>query len=167
MHGTTTYLPNKIDYFVNLSKELKTDVLCFPYRGFSYRDHGVPSEPAFLLDSEAMTEYFAKLVEEKGGVNAVEPIMFGRSWGCSTALSSLLSKADLYEILILEGAFTSAKAAMTVSTKVIGGCLGMLCKSNWRNDWMINDVKVPILFISGTLDKKCPHYMTEQLYRRA
>ena len=86
MHGTRVYLPNKIRFFTNLCQELQTDVIAFAYRSFSLSDEGHPNEAGFMTDVDAITRYFTKAVEEKGGSEIVETVLWGKSFGCATSL---------------------------------------------------------------------------------
>ena len=86
MHGTRVFLPNKIRFFINVCQELQTDVIAFAYRSFSLSDKAQPNEAGFLVDVDAITKYFTKAVEEKGGVDQVEAVLWGKSFGCATSL---------------------------------------------------------------------------------
>ena len=58
MHGTRVYLPHKINYFRELSRELQADIIAFAYRSFSSSDEAHPNEAGFQADSDAITRYF-------------------------------------------------------------------------------------------------------------
>ena len=55
MHGTRVYLPNKINFFKQLCRELQSDVVAFAYRGFSHSDDAHPDEAGFVRDIDAIS----------------------------------------------------------------------------------------------------------------
>ena len=160
MHGTGVYLPKKIPFFTTICRNLQADIIVFAYRGFSYSDGVTPrGVDGITRDSEAITAYFAKAIEERGGPRNVEAIMWGKSFGCSTALSSHLKNTSMHETLVLEAPFTNVDDVLKSLVPCLGRCFACLNRIVWRNDQTIVQVKVPVLIICGTRDPLTPIWM--------
>ena len=93
-----------------MSRHLQAEIICFAYRGFSDSDRAKYNEQEIAKDVEAITSYFAKLVKDMGGDERVEALIWGKSFGCATAIQSLGLQPDLYDIAVLESPFTSVPA---------------------------------------------------------
>ena len=99
----------------------------------------------------------------------MEPILWGRSFGAASALISHFIFPKLTEALIIESPFTSVPDVYRSIFPYccIGRILACITHLSWRNDQIIHDVEVPILFVCGTNDTLTPIEMTRELYRRA
>ena len=110
-------------------------------------------------------------MEERGGAEQVETILYGKSFGCAMAIESYLqAPVGLHESVILESTFTSVPDVyLRILPCKIGKFLRLhrLSKIGWRNDQRIGDITAPILFISGTKDRLTPNSMTYELHERA
>ena len=107
MHGAATSLPNKISFFKKTCLELKSDVISFAYRGFTQSDGARACTRGIAKDIEAISKFFSETVEAESENYQVETILWGKSFGCSTAILAKLAKPELHQILILESPFTS------------------------------------------------------------
>mmetsp|Transcript_22112 Transcript_22112/g.29549 ORF Transcript_22112/g.29549 Transcript_22112/m.29549 type:complete len:98 (+) Transcript_22112:309-602(+) len=97
MHGTRVYLPNKVRFFVEQASEMQADIVAFAYRGFSLSDGDTPYEAGIRIDTEAITHHFQQLVNKEGGLESVEALIWGKSFGCCTAILAALSRPKLHE----------------------------------------------------------------------
>ena len=109
MQGTKSLLHKKLPYLKQVCIRLKADVITIAYRGFSESDGGTPNEAGIMLDIDAITECFEKIVSSMKSSNQVETILWGKSFGCATSIVSHLKARYLHEKLILESPFTSVK----------------------------------------------------------
>lgn len=137
MHGTRVLLSRKIRFFTQQSRELKSDVVAFAYRSFTHSDPAPErlTEEQFGFDIDAITTHFEQLVTERGGPSNVESILWGKSFGCATAIVTHLSKAYLHEQIVLESPFTSVPATFVNFLPCgLGRLLGCITRIQWRND---------------------------------
>ena len=87
MHGTRVFLPNKVRFLTKMSQELKADIIAFAYRGFSHSSQAADlSEVAFHHDVDAISSFYNSVIEQEVGPATIETLLWGKSFGCSTAL---------------------------------------------------------------------------------
>lgn len=63
MHGKGASLQDTYYWMVRTSKNLKVDVICFAYRGFT-QSEGSPTDAGVLKDSEAIIQFTKSVKEE-------------------------------------------------------------------------------------------------------
>lgn len=63
MHGTKTYLPDKIKFLSVLSRELKADAIAFNYRGFGQSEGEEPEERNIKLDTDTIATFFREMAK--------------------------------------------------------------------------------------------------------
>ena len=67
MCGSSTYLPDKLFFFTNMSTLLNADLISFSYRGFGDSDGYEPTEEGIMTDCRAIFAYFKQYAEEMKG----------------------------------------------------------------------------------------------------
>lgn len=170
-HGTKVFLPNKLNFFSRLSQQLRCDIVCFAYRGFSHSDPGYPSEEAVIRDCQAIADFTLKhLNEQQGPDNNIDVILYGKSFGGCTCLkvAQLLPKG-LAKAIILESAFTNIGSVLQflIPTCGLGKLLSKVTSLRYANDEAIQNIEVPILFATGNRDRIVPHIMSHRLFQLA
>ncbi|HEX5337617.1 MAG TPA: alpha/beta hydrolase [Gallionella sp.] len=159
LHGNNRNLANNLDHTQRLHN-LGYNVLVADYRGFGKSSGGKPSEAKVYEDAEAAWQYLLKV----RGVKPQQAFIYGHSLGGSIAID-LASHHPEAAGLITESTFTSMRA------------MGELEYGYLPVDWLLNQrfeslqkiaqVKVPVLLIHGTWDKRVPVDMAQQLYAAA
>ena len=108
-------------------------MICLSYRGFSLSDGDRPSTQGIFSDIEAMTEFFEKAVEQKGGSAEVQTILWGKSFGCATAIVAKLSSTHVFENVVLESPFTNVPAVYRSLFPCLGHILARITGLSWDN----------------------------------
>ena len=165
-HENAGNLGLRLDYFQMLYHEMNCDVLAVAYRGYS-ASSGKPSEKGLKLDAAAVMEFTHKeLIEHymtRGGA-----FVLGRSLGgaVATAAISSLSEADAnkFDGLILENTFTSIPDMVDSMFSVIGYLKGLVLTNYWSTIDLVKDIKLPILYVTGSHDEIVPTEQTHRLY---
>ena len=111
------------------------------------------------IDSRAISDYVKKVVKPDQQL-----ILFGRSFGAATAICEAVNNPEMFDKIILEGAFTSFKDCVKhIAPCKLGYLFACACKAEWRSIDIIDQVKEPILFITGDNDKIVPSWMSRQM----
>ena len=159
-HGNYRNIGNNLDQTQRLH-QLGYNVLLVDYRGFG-RSVGAkqPSETQVYEDAEAAWHYLTKV----RGMQPKRVFIYGHSLGGGIAIN-LATQHPEAAGLITESTFTS----MSDMGKLDYGFLPI--------DWLLNQrfeslqkvatLKLPVLFIHGTWDKKIPVEMAKRLYAAA
>lgn len=78
-------------------------------------------------------------------------IAFGRSLGGAVSVALAHRYPDLVSGLILENTFLSVASMVDVLMPQVAAFKRLVLRINWDSDVKIQDLKQPILFISGKL----------------
>jgi fermentation-respiration switch protein FrsA (DUF1100 family) len=159
-HGNYRNIGNNLEHTLRLH-QLGYNVLLVDYRGFGRSvGSGKPSETKVYEDAEAAWDYLIKVREVKPN----QAFIYGHSLGGGIAINLAVHHPEAAG-LITDSTFTS----MLDMGKLNYGFLPI--------DWILNQrfesvnkvphLKLPILFIHGTWDKKIPVEMAKQLYAAA
>lgn len=156
-HGNYRNIGNNLEHTQRLHN-LGYNVLLADYRGFGRSSGGKPSETKVYEDAEAVWQY---LVRQRG---IKSPFIYGHSLGGAIAINLAVHHADAAG-LITESTFTSMQA---MGEKDYGFLpIGYLLSQRFESLKKVPDLKMPVLFIHGTWDKKVPADMGRQLYAAA
>lgn len=159
LHGNFRNIGNNLEHTQRLHN-LGYNVLLVDYRGYGQSTGGKPSEAKAYEDAEAAWQYLLR----QRGVKPQQAFIYGHSLGGAIAIDLAVHHPEAAG-LITESTFTS----MTDMGKLEYGYLPI--------DWLINQrfealekvslLKIPVLFIHGTWDKKIPFRMAQQLHAAA
>jgi hypothetical protein len=159
LHGNYRNIGNNLEHTQHLHN-LGYNVLLVDYRGYGKSSGSKPSEAKAYEDAEAAWQYLLKV----RGVKPQQAFIYGHSLGGGIAIDLAVHHPEAAG-LITECTFTS----MVDMGKLEYGYLPI--------DWLINQrfealqkvpgLKIPVLFIHGTWDKKIPYQMAQQLYAAA
>lgn len=145
------------------------NILSVAYRGYSSSE-GKPDQAGILLDAEAILEY----AKTEPRINNERVFLIGRSLGGATAVHTAAKlakdKDEWYCGVILENTFSSISKvadALFPFLKLIPNIKNRMLRLDWSSENCIGEIKKPILFVCGTIDKLCPMAMTNELHEAA
>lgn len=167
MHENAGNIGLRMDWFLRVIGALDVNVLAFAYRGYS-ESEGEPNEVGMKEDSLDIMRYcknnFDELVAENGHL-----YLLGRSLGGAVATyvaSHPETPKDLFTGLILENTFTSIPDMLEENLKEPFNTIAQkLLTIGWRTIDLVPDLKLPVLFITGSNDELVPAYMTSELHK--
>lgn len=158
-HGNYRNIGNNLDHTQRLHR-LGFNVLLADYRGYGKSTGGSPSERKVYEDAEATWQYLLK----QRGVKPGHAFIYGHSLGGAIAIDLAVHHPEAAG-LITESTFTSMQA---MGEKEYGFLpIGWLLNQRFESLKKVSGLKLPVLFIHGTWDKKVPVEMARQLYAAA
>ncbi|CAK9152484.1 unnamed protein product [Ilex paraguariensis] len=154
-------------------QRLQCNVFMLSYRGYGASD-GYPSQHGIIRDAQAALDH---LIQRKD-IDTSRIVVFGRSLGGAVGAVLTQNNPDTVTALILENTFTSildmAGVLLPFLKWFIGkscskgpGVLNFLVRSPWNTIDIIDQIKQPILFLSGLQDEMVPPSHMEMLYAKA
>jgi fermentation-respiration switch protein FrsA (DUF1100 family) len=159
LHGNYRNIGNNLEHTLRLHN-LGINVLLSDYRGFGKSSGGRPNEVKVYEDAEAAWQYLLKV----RGVKPQQAFIYGHSLGGAVAIDLAVHHPEAAG-LITESTFTSVAE------------MGKLAYPFLPVDWLldqrfealkkIHELKIPVLLIHGTWDKRVPVQMAQQLYAAA
>lgn len=158
-HGNYRNIGNNLDHARRLHN-LGYNVLLADYRGFGKSTGGQPSEARVYEDAESAWQYLLKV----RGINPRQAFIYGHSLGGAIAIELALHHPEAAG-LITESTFTSMQAMGALEYGYLP--VGLLLNQRFDGLQKIGGLKLPVLLIHGTWDKKIPVAMAQQLYAAA
>lgn len=159
LHGNFRNISNNIEQAVRLHK-LGFNVLLVDYRGYGKSSGGEPTEAKVYEDAEAAWNYLIK----QRATAPQQTFIYGHSLGAAIGIDLAVRHPEAAGV-IAEGGFTS----MSAMAKREYSYLPVDWILNQRFDTLdkVGKLKIPVLFIHGTWDKKVPYQMSQQLFDKA
>lgn len=158
-HGNYRNIGNNLEHTQRLHN-LGYNVLLADYRGYGKSRGGKPSETKVYEDAEAVWQYLLK----QRGVNPAQAFIYGHSLGGAIAINLAVHHPEAAG-LITESTFASMRA---MGEKDYGFLpIDWLLSQRFESIEKVPALKIPVLFIHGTWDKKVPVEMARQLYAAA
>lgn len=158
-HGNSRNIANNLDHTRRLH-DLGYNVMLADYRGFGESTGGQPSEARVYEDAEAAWQYMLKV----RGIHAERAFIYGHSLGGAVAIE-LASHHPEAAGLITESTFTSMQAMGKLEYAYLP--VGLILNQRFDSLQKIAGLKLPVLLIHGSWDKKIPVAMARQLYDAA
>ncbi|ADL55370.1 alpha/beta hydrolase [Gallionella capsiferriformans] len=158
-HGNYRNIGNNLAHTRHLH-QLGYNVLLADYRGFGKSSGGKPSEAKVFEDAEAVWQY---AIGQRGRRPA-QTVIYGHSLGGAIAIDLAVHHPEAAG-LITEGTFTSMQAMGQINYGFLP--IGLLLNQRFTSIEKVPALKIPVLFIHGTWDKKVPVEMAKQLYAAA
>jgi pimeloyl-ACP methyl ester carboxylesterase len=159
LHGNYRNIGNNLEHTLRLHN-LGFNVLLSDYRGYGKSSGGRPNEAKVYEDAEAAWQYLLK----QRGVKPQQAFIYGHSLGGAIAIDLAVHHPEAAG-LIIESSFTSMVE------------MGKLAYPFLPVDWLLDQrfdalkkipqLKIPVLLIQGTWDKRVPVQMAQQLYAAA
>ncbi|MDD4930296.1 MAG: alpha/beta fold hydrolase [Gallionella sp.] len=158
-HGNYRNIGNNLEHTQRLHK-LGYNVLLADYRGFGRSTGGEPREIKMYEDAEAVWQY---LSAQRGGKPG-KTFIYGHSLGGAVAINLALHHPEAAG-LITESTFTSMQAMGELNYGFLP--IGLLLSQRFESLKKMPRLKLPVLLIHGTWDKKVPVEMARELYAAA
>jgi fermentation-respiration switch protein FrsA (DUF1100 family) len=159
LHGNYRNIGYNVDHTQRLHN-LGYNVLLADYRGYGKSTGGKPDEAKVYEDAEAAWQYLLKV----RGVKPQQAFIYGHSLGGAIAIDLAVHHPEAAG-LITESTFTSMQAMGELEYGYLP--VGMLINQRFESLQKISKLKIPVLLIHGTWDKKVPVEMAQQLYAAA
>lgn len=159
LHGNYRNIGNNLEHTARLH-QLGFNVLLADYRGYGKSSGGKPSESKVYEDAEAAWQYLLK----QRAADPRQTFIYGHSLGGAIAINLAVHHPEAAG-LITESTFTSMQAEAEVNYGFLP--IGWLLNQRFESLQKVPELKIPVLFIHGTWDKKIPVSMAKQLYAAA
>ena len=160
LHGSALNIGANVSHARRFQK-LGFSVLLISYRGYGKSDGSFPTETQVYADAEAAWNYLAN----QKGIRPGDIFIYGHSLGGGVAINLAILHPEA-KGLIAEATFTSI-ADMGRQSKLYRLLpLGLITHQRFDSINKVNLLKVPVLYIHGTEDRKVPPEMSRELYNR-
>ncbi len=158
IHGNAGNLSQRLDLMRRYREHLNSEIFIFDYRGYG-RSEGYPSEKGVYLDAQAAYAFLTnKLARDPDRL-----IILGRSLGGAVAVD--LAQTAKAAGLILDSTFSSGKDMARQMFGIVPVWWFMTIRL--ASEEKIPYVRMPILFVHGTLDEMVPMRLGRKLYEKA
>ncbi|KAJ1697595.1 hypothetical protein LUZ63_006107 [Rhynchospora breviuscula] len=166
-------IAHRLEFVRLMMQKLECNVFMLSYRGYGESD-GSPSQHGITNDAQAALDHLVK----REDIDTSRIVVFGRSLGGAVGTVLTKKNPDKVAALILENTFTSildmAGIMLPFLRWFIGGSsakgpkiLNYVVRSPWNTIDIIDQVKQPILFLSGLQDELVPPVHMQLLYEKA
>jgi uncharacterized protein len=142
--------------------ELGFSVLLFDYRGYGKSSGPFPNEALVYEDAEAALNYLTKT----RNISPQDIFLYGHSLGGAIAIE-LASRHSNLAGVIVEGAFTSISAVAEEVSLYRLFPIDWIVTERFDSISKVRSLKMPKLFIHGTIDDVVPAKMSQELYDAA
>lgn len=159
LHGNYSNISHNLEHASRLH-QMGYNLLLVDYRGYGKSGGGQPSEAKTYEDAEAAWRY---LVTQRQ-LPAQRLFIYGHSLGGAIAVELAQHHPEAAG-LIVESSFTSMQAMGEISYGYLP--IDTLLDQRFDSISKIGKVRVPLLIVHGTWDRKVPHWMGQQLYAQA
>lgn len=159
LHGNYRNIGYNLEHTLRLHN-LGYNVLLVDYRGYGKSSGGKPTEAKVYEDAEAVWQYLVKV----RNVKPQQAFIYGHSLGGAIAIDLAVHHPEAAG-LITESTFTSMQAMGELEYGYLP--VGSLINQRFDSLQKIAGLKIPVLLIHGTWDKKIPVNMAQQLFDAA
>jgi pimeloyl-ACP methyl ester carboxylesterase len=159
LHGNYRNISNNLEHTLRLHN-FGFNVLLSDYRGYGKSSGGSPNETKVYEDAETAWQY---LLEQRG-VRPQQAFIYGHSLGGAIAIHLAVRHPEAAG-LITESTFTSMIEMGKLSYPFLP--IDWLLDQRFESLNKISQLKIPVLLIHGTWDKRVPIQMAQQLYAAA
>lgn len=159
LHGNKDNISHLIGHTRHLH-DAGYNLLLADYRGYGKSSGGEPDEAKMYEDAEAAWNYLLQQRHQ----DPQSTFIYGHSMGGAIGIE-LASHHPEAAGLIAEGTFTSMRDMAEAEYPWLP--VDTLLNQHFDSLGKVGKLKVPVLFIHGTWDKRTPFWMSQQLYERA
>jgi len=159
LHGNSRNISHNIEQAVRLHR-LGLNVLLVDYRGYGKSSGGEPSEAKVYEDAEAAWNYLIK----QRAMAPQQTFIYGHSLGAAIGIDLAVRHPEAAG-LIAESGFTSMLDMVERDYSYLP--VDRILNQRFDSLDKVGKLKIPVLFIHGTWDKKVPYQMSQQLFDRA
>jgi pimeloyl-ACP methyl ester carboxylesterase len=160
LHGSALNIGANVSHARRFQK-LGFSVLLISYRGYGQSDGDFPTEAQVYADAEVAWNY---LVKQKG-IRPDDIFIYGHSLGGAVAINLAISNPEARGVIV-EATFTSIADMGRQSQLYRLLPLGLITHQRFNSINKVSRLKVPVLYIHGTEDRKVPSEMSRELYNR-
>ncbi|MBI4808109.1 MAG: alpha/beta fold hydrolase [Nitrosomonadales bacterium] len=159
LHGNKDNISHLIGHTQRLH-DAGYNLLLPDYRGYGKSTGGEPDETRMYEDAEAAWNYLLQNHRQ----DLKRTFIYGHSLGGAIGIELALRHPEAAG-LIVEGAFTSMRVMAEAEYSWLP--VDTLLTQHFDSLSKVGRLKVPVLFIHGTWDKRIPYQMSQQLYEQA
>jgi pimeloyl-ACP methyl ester carboxylesterase len=159
LHGNKDNISHLIGHTRHLH-EAGYNLLLADYRGYGKSTGGEPEESKMYEDAEAAWNYLLQQRHQ----DPRRTFIYGHSMGGAVGIELALRHPEAAG-LIVEGTFTSMRDMAEAEYPWLP--VDTLLNQRFDSIDKVWKLKVPVLFIHGTWDRRTPYQMSRQLYERA
>lgn len=159
LHGNYRNIGHNLEHTLRLHN-LGFNVLLPDYRGYGKSSGGRPNEAKVYQDADAAWQYLVNV----RGVKSQQAFIYGHSLGAAIAVDLAVHHPEAAG-LITESGFTSMAAMGKLSYPYLP--VDWLLDQRFESLQKIARIKIPVLLIHGTWDKRVPVQMAQQLFAAA
>ena len=159
----------RMDWFEQMYKRLKVNIVCVAYRGYS-RSEGEPGQEGIMKDVDVVMNF----CKSEPMINQSKVFVFGRSLGGAVAIHTLRQLLDrgehYFKGAVIENTFTSiSKMAESVfpAFALIPWIKERMLRLKWESEKQVGPLHTPMFFISGDQDTFVPTQQTHDLFNKA
>ncbi|XP_077230464.1 alpha/beta-Hydrolases superfamily protein isoform X3 [Tasmannia lanceolata] len=166
-------IAHRLEFVRIMLEKLQCNVFMLSYRGYGASD-GFPSQSGITRDAQAALDHLI----QRSDIDTSRIVVFGRSLGGAVGSVLARNNPDKVSALILENTFTSILDMAGIMLPFLKWFIGRsgpkgprilncLVRSPWSTIDVIDQIKQPILFISGLRDEMVPPSHMQMLYAKA
>ncbi|KAK9275722.1 hypothetical protein L1049_022990 [Liquidambar formosana] len=166
-------IAHRLEMVRMMLQKLNCNVFMLSYRGYGASD-GYPSQHGITKDAQAALDHLSLRTD----IDTSRILVFGRSLGGAVGAVLTKNNPDKVAALILENTFTSildmAGVLLPFLKWFVGGSdskglrvLNHFVRSPWSTIDIIDQIRQPILFLSGLQDEMVPPSHMQMLYAKA
>ena len=159
LHGSRWNIGHNLVRIAQLQR-MGFSILAVDYRGFGQSDGDLPSEEQVYVDARVAWEELKRRVPE-----AHKRLIYGHSLGGAIAIDLAVNGAGAAGV-IAESTFTSIRDMVEQSSYWFLP-VHMVLTQHFDTLAKVERLRIPVLFIHGTGDRRVPHRMGERLYAAA
>ena len=138
------------------------NVMTLDYRGYGQSDGDAPYEAALYEDTQAAFEEFKRRAPD-----ATRRVLHGHSMGGAVAIDLASKQPGQFSATFIEATFSSMFDMSTINPVYRLLPIDALLTERFDSSRKIAALKMPVLFIHGTADRRIPPAMSKQLYALA
>lgn len=147
---------------VTAFRQLGFSVLVFDYRGYGLSQGAFPNEAQVYQDSQAAWNYLRNVRR----IPAEQILIYGESLGGAIALDLAIRHSEAAG-LIMQSSFTSMQAAIQHRPFLQFFPIQLLLTEKFDSLAKVRSLRMPVLFLHGSVDSVVPVEMSQQLYNAA
>ena len=160
--GNAGNIGNSLINLELLYSQLKWNIVIVGYRGYGH-SQGSPSEEGLKQDAQSILDWTLA----RSDIDKTKIIVFGRSLGGAVAIDLCSKRQGDICGLIVENTFTNAFDFSENFIKDAYWMKKLLLMIDWPSVNSIQNIKTPILFISGRKDRVVRFELMDRLYEAA
>lgn len=159
LHGNKDNVGHHLEHSLRLH-DAGYNLLLVDYRGYGKSTGGEPGEAKMYEDAESAWNYLLQQRQQEPR----RTFIYGHSMGGAVAIELALRHPEAAG-LIVESSFTSMREMAEAEYPWLP--VDTLLNQRFDSIDKVWKLKLPVLFIHGTWDKRTPFRMSQQLYERA